>query len=97
MVSVRQVKAARALLAWSQAALAEASGVSEPTVARLEAQDGDLGGRADTGAKIVAALEAAGVTFMEKNGEGPGLRLREARGSTPASIPIEELTAENDE
>ncbi len=97
MVSVRQVKAARALLAWSQGALAEASGVSEPTVARLEAQDGDLGGRADTGAKIVAALEAAGVIFLAENGEGPGVRLQKLRGSAPMSIRIEDLSAENDE
>ncbi|HTO78211.1 MAG TPA: helix-turn-helix transcriptional regulator, partial [Methylocystis sp.] len=40
MVSVRQIKAARALLGWSQGALAEASGLSEATVARLEAPDG---------------------------------------------------------
>ena len=97
MVTVRQIKAARALLAWSQAALAEASGVSEPTVARLEAQDGDLGGRAGTGAKIVAALEAAGVIFLEENGEGPGVRLQKLRGSAPVSIAIEDLSAENDE
>jgi len=97
VVSVRQVKAARALLAWSQGALAEASGVSEPTVARLEAQDGDLGGRVDTGAKMVAALEAAGIIFLAENGEGPGVRLRRPLGSSPAWIPIEELTAENDE
>jgi transcriptional regulator with XRE-family HTH domain len=97
VVSVRQIKAARALLAWSQGALAEASGVSEPTVARLEAQDGDLGGRADTGAKIVAALEAAGVIFLADDGEGPGVRLQKPRGSGPLSIRIEDLTAENDE
>ena len=95
MVTVRQIKAARALLAWSQGALAEASGVSEPTVARLEAQDGDLGGRA--GAKIVVALEAAGVIFLEENGEGPGVRLQKLRGSAPVSIAIEDLSAENDE
>ena len=95
VVTVRQIKAARALLAWSQGALAEASGVSEPTVARLEAQDGDLGGRA--GAKIVVALEAAGVIFLEENGEGPGVRLQKLRGSAPVSIAIEDLSAENDE
>jgi predicted transcriptional regulator len=36
MISVRQMKAARALLAWSQGDLATASGISEPTIARLE-------------------------------------------------------------
>jgi len=95
VVSVRQIKAARALLGWSQGALAEASGLSEATVARLEAPDGDSGGQ--TGAKIVAALSAAGVIFLAENGEGLGVRLRKLRGSAPASIPLEELTAENDE
>lgn len=75
-VSIRQVKAARALLAWSQADLAHHSGVSEPTIKRLESQDGDLGGRVDTGDKIVRALEYAGVIFVEKNGGGAGVRLR---------------------
>ncbi|WP_370640744.1 helix-turn-helix domain-containing protein [Xanthobacter sp. NFH-44] len=76
VISVRQVKAARAMLAWSQGDLAKASGVSEPTIARLESVDGPLGGRADTVSKIVAALEAAGVLFIEQNGNGPGVRLR---------------------
>ena len=64
------------MLAWSQADLAEASGVSEPTVARLESQDGPIGGRADTSEKIVAALEKAGVEFIAENGGGAGVRLR---------------------
>jgi predicted transcriptional regulator len=75
-VSIRQVKAARALLAWSQTDLALRSGVSEPTVKRLESQDGELGGRAETGEKIVSALEAAGIIFVAENGDGPGVRLR---------------------
>lgn len=54
--------------------MAERSGVSIPTVKRLEAYDGDLGGRADTGTKIRAALEAAGVEFT--NGGQPGVRLK---------------------
>ncbi len=76
-VSIRQIKAARALIGWSQADLAEASGVSEPTLKRLESAYGDLGGRADTGAKIIAALEAAGVEFIPPNGSGAGVRLKE--------------------
>lgn len=76
MISIRQIKAARALLAWSQGDLAKASGVSEPTVARLESQDGPIGGRADTGKKIVTALEKAGVEFIAENGGGAGVRLR---------------------
>ena len=75
-VSIRQVKAARALLAWSQEQLATEADVSIPTIKRLEAQDGPLGGRRETGSKIRAALEAAGVEFIEENGGGPGVRLR---------------------
>ena len=97
MVSVRQIKAARALLAWSQAELATASGLSEPTVAHLETQDGDLRESGDKVAKIVAALEVEGVIFLSENGEGAGVRLRKPLGSAPASIPLEELNAENDE
>ena len=75
-VSIRQVKAARALLSWSQEQLASAANISIPTVKRLEAQDGPLGGRNETGAKIRMALETAGVDFIDENGGGPGVRLR---------------------
>ena len=75
-VSIRQVKAARALLAWSQQDLASAAGVSVPTVKRLEAADGPLGGRAETTQKLQAALERGGIDFIEENGGGPGVRLR---------------------
>lgn len=75
-ISIRQVKAARALLAWSQEDLAEASGVSIPTVARLEAADGPVGGRVATVEAIKTALEKAGVTFLEDDGQGTGVRAR---------------------
>jgi len=75
-VSIRQVKAARALLAWSQEDLAEAATVSLPTVKRLEALDGPLGGRSETGQRICSALSRAGVEFIAENGGGPGVRLR---------------------
>jgi len=75
-VSIRQVKAARSLLAWSQRDLANASGISEATIKRLESQDGELGGRADTADAIAAALEKAGVEFIAENGGGAGVRLK---------------------
>ena len=75
-VSTRQLKAARALLAWSQEMLAAAANISIPTIKRLEAQDGPLGGRNETATKIRFALEAAGVEFIDENGGGPGVRLR---------------------
>ena len=84
-VSIRQVKAARALLAWSQEQLATAAGISIPTIKRLEAQDGPLGGRMDTVQQIEAALTAAGVEFIEENGGGPGVRLKKKAARKPKS------------
>lgn len=75
-VSIRQIKAARALLDWSQTDLASASGISEPTIKRLEASGGVLGGRETTVAAIFKALETAGIEFIAENGGGPGVRLR---------------------
>jgi transcriptional regulator with XRE-family HTH domain len=75
-VSIRQIKAARALLGWSQDDLAAMAGVSVPTVKRLEAADGLLGGREDTGIRLRGALERAGVEFT--NGNHPGVRLRKS-------------------
>ena len=76
VVSVKQVKAARALLGWSQEKLAESARVSLPTVKRLEAYGGDLGGRADTGRKIRLAIETAGVEFVDEKAGGVGVRFR---------------------
>jgi hypothetical protein len=50
------------------------AGVSVPTVKRLEAADGLLGGREDTGIKLRGALERAGIEFT--NGKQPGVHLR---------------------
>jgi transcriptional regulator with XRE-family HTH domain len=94
-ISIRQVKAARALLAWSQADLAARSGVSAPTIARLEADDGaSLGGREGTAQRIIAALESAGVEFT--NGGQPGVRMGRTN-TEPDSIPRDELNASNDD
>ena len=79
-VSIEQVKAARALLRWSQNDLAGASGISIPTIKRLEADTGILGGRDTTVDSIRLALESAGVEFIAENGGGVGVRLREKNG-----------------
>jgi transcriptional regulator with XRE-family HTH domain len=78
MISVRQVKAARSLLGWSQDDLADKSSVSKPTIARLETADGELGGYAGTREKLIEALRAGGVEFIAENGGGAGVRLRKA-------------------
>ena len=79
-VSNRQIKAARALVGWSQERLTAASGVSLPTVPRLESTDGLLGGRQGTRERLIAALARAGVVFINEDDQGAGVRLR-ARAS----------------
>jgi transcriptional regulator with XRE-family HTH domain len=71
-----QLRAARALIGWMRKELAAASGVTERTLARLEA--GETVARPSTSRAIRAALEAAGVEFIAQNGGGPGVRLRKA-------------------
>ena len=75
-VSIRQVKAGRALLDWSQEDLAAAAEISLPTIKRLEASDGPLGGRSATGDRIMKALHMAGIEFIDENGGGAGVRLK---------------------
>ncbi|ATX64447.1 XRE family transcriptional regulator [Roseinatronobacter bogoriensis subsp. barguzinensis] len=73
--SLAQLRAARALIGWSQQALADAAGVSSMTVKRAEGS-GSPAASADAVAALRAALENAGVVFLAENGGGPGVRLR---------------------
>ena len=75
-VSIRQLKAARTLIGWSQEQLAASANVSLPTIKRLEAAEGFLGGRQTTVHRIHNALEKAGIEFIHENGGGAGVRLR---------------------
>ena len=74
-MSASQCRAARALIGWSQGQLAEASKVSEKTVADFERQARVPYER--TIRDMQAALETAGIDFIPENGGGAGLRLRE--------------------
>jgi predicted transcriptional regulator len=73
------VRAARALLRWEQKELAEKSGVSLPTIKRLETQPGALGAYRDTVAAIRRALEEQGIEFL--NGDACGVRLRKVESA----------------
>ena len=76
MITVAQLRAARGLVKWSQDRLADASGVAISTIRRMEANEGLLRGNAENVWKIQRALEDAGVVFIDENGGGPGVRLR---------------------
>lgn len=77
MLTSEQIRAARALLRMEQKDLAEASGVSLPSIKRLETQPGALAAQDRTIAAIRIALENAGVLFIDQNGHGAGVRLRD--------------------
>lgn len=79
-----QVRAARALLRWEQKDLAEASGISLPTIKRLETIPGQLAAQSRTADAIRSSLESAGVQFIDENGGGVGVRLREKSPSAQA-------------
>lgn len=72
-----QIRAARALVGWSANELAEASGVSYPTIQRLDATRGPVSGRFETVQAIRQALEAQGVQFLDSGqvAAGPGVAL----------------------
>ena len=69
MFTSRQMKAARALLSWNQGDLADASGVSLPTIKRLELSFGTVGGHSRTMLAIYAAFEKAGIEFESDEDE----------------------------
>ncbi|WP_244645603.1 helix-turn-helix domain-containing protein [Salinarimonas ramus] len=72
-ISSEQLRAARALLRWEQRELAERSGVSHPTIARLELQPGPLKGYQRTVDLLREAFEREGLVFLmpgEDGGEG---------------------------
>lgn len=64
---------ARAALKWGVRDLAREAHVTPATVTRIEAGQA---AHTSTLKAIRAALEAAGVIFIDENGDGPGVRLR---------------------
>jgi transcriptional regulator with XRE-family HTH domain len=84
MITSSQLRAARALIGIDQRTLAVQSGLSLPTIQRMEASGGVIRGNVDSLMKLVAALDAAGVELIAENAAsaagGRGVRLK---GSPP--------------
>ncbi len=72
MITAGQMRAARALLGIDQRRLAELSGLSLPTVQRMEASDGVVRGNVDSLMKLVAALHASGIELIGDGAPSPG-------------------------
>ena len=80
MILASQLRAARSLLDWNQKDLAQASDLSLPTIQRMET----LGLRRSSAGnveKVQRALEDAGIEFIDENGGGPGVRLKNKIGT----------------
>jgi transcriptional regulator with XRE-family HTH domain len=80
MITAGQLRAARALLGLDQRALAELSGLSLPTIQRMEASDGVVRGNVDSLMKLIHALAAAGIELIGDSAPslvgGRGVRLK---------------------
>lgn len=82
MITAAQLRAARALLGIDQRRLAELSGLSVPTIQRMEASEGVIRGNVDSLMKLIAALDTAGIELIAEGAVstdgGRGIRLKRA-------------------
>lgn len=80
MITAAQLRAARALAGIDQRQLAKQSGLSVPTIQRMEASDGVIRGNVDSLMKLIAALDAAGILLIGDDAVsehgGRGVRLK---------------------
>jgi transcriptional regulator with XRE-family HTH domain len=80
MITSAQMRAARALLGIDQRRLAELSGLSVPTIQRMEASESTIRANVDSFMKLIGALDAAGIALIGEGAESPsggrGVRLK---------------------
>jgi transcriptional regulator with XRE-family HTH domain len=80
MITGAQMRAARALLGIDQRELAQRSGLSLPTIQRMESSDGVVRGNVDSLMKLIEALNVAGIELIGEgavsHSGGRGVRLR---------------------
>lgn len=80
MITAAQLRAARALLGVDQRKLAELSGLSVPTIQRMEASGGVVRGNVDSLMKLIDALDGAGIELIAEGAPsrsgGRGVRLK---------------------
>src|ERR1035438_601062 len=85
MITAAQIRAARVLLGIDQRRLAELSGLSVPTIQRMEASETMVRGNVDSLVKLIAAFDAAGIELIDEgaasHSQGRGVRLKIKPGS----------------
>ncbi len=79
MITAEQIRGARAMLRWSAKKLAEESGLSWPTIQRMESAEGVPSGLSKNLELVQRCLENAGVVFIDEDDEGPGVRLKKTK------------------
>lgn len=82
MITSRQIRAARALLGWTQETLADTALVALTALKRLESDR--LGVRDSTREAVRAALESHGILFLS-SARGTGVMLVEGPGGSQES------------
>jgi len=84
MITASQLRAARALVGLDQRKLAELSGLSLPTIQRMESSEDLVRGNVDSLSKLISALESLGVELINEGassqGGGRGVRLKRSSG-----------------
>ena len=75
MITSEQIRGARAMLRWSAKQLAEHSGLSWPTIQRMESAQGVPSGLSKNLELVQKTLEGAGIIFIDEDDLGPGVRL----------------------
>ena len=85
MIAAAQLRAARVLLGIDQHQLAELSGLSAPTIQRMEASETIVRGNVDSLVKLIAVFDAAGIEMIDEgaasHSQGRGVRLKLASNS----------------
>jgi ribosome-binding protein aMBF1 (putative translation factor) len=71
-----RIRAARALLGWSQGKLARGARIGLPTLQRIEKNEGEVKGNFSTVLKIQKVLEQAGIHFSDDEAGDIGVRLQ---------------------
>jgi len=79
MISPQQIRMARAGLRWTIESLSRESGVGSRTIKRIEATNHLGSVNLSTLEKLVAALESAGIEFIEAEDGAPGIIIRTAQ------------------
>lgn len=94
MITAAQLRAARALVGVDQRKLAELSGLSLPTIQRMETSEDLIRGNVDSLTKLITALESLGLELINEGtvsqGGGRGVRLKNAIGARRERTETEE-------